>query len=402
MDTGWEKLSSQEVSCGKASQIESETATVNASKNLAMVPEGWTDATLGDLVKLKRGYDLPAQDRVVDGDIQIIGGGGPNGFHNVAKAPAPGVVIGGSGAGIDKAWWSDKPFSPLNTGLYVTDFQANDPRFCFLLLDWIDFHSYNTGGAQPSLNRNFIYPIQIPLPPLPEQRKIAEILGTWDRAISLTSALLDASRTRKRGLMQILLAGKRRFPEFEGQAWREVRLGEVVSGKKTKGKIVPTNDNGAGVPYIGTTAFEGKFLSFTEAGTIVSCKPEDLLVLWDGENAGASAFGLRGAVSSTVMRFQLDEKRVIAPFIAELMQLYNSEVRAIREGSGIPHMPKHFETWFKLLLPSVNEQRRISDVLISQKDEIYALQKQIENLRLQKKVLMQKLLTGEWRVKVDA
>ncbi|MXZ83809.1 MAG: restriction endonuclease subunit S [Synechococcus sp. SB0666_bin_14] len=236
------------------------------------------------------------------------------------------------------------------------------------------------------------------LPPLPEQRKIAEILGAWDRAIELTSALLAAARTRKRGLMQILLTGRCRFSEFEGQPWREVRLGEVISGKKNKGKIVPTNDNGVGIPYIGATAFEGKFLNFTEADNAVLCKPEDLLVLWDGENAGAAAFGLRGAVSSTVVRFQLDEKRVVAPFISELIWLYNSEVRAIREGSGIPHMPKHFETWFKFLLPSVNEQRRISDVLTSQQDEIYALQKQIENLHLQKKSLMQKLLTGEWRV----
>lgn len=67
------------------------------------------------------------------------------------------------------------------------------------------------------------------LPPLPEQRKIAEILSAWDRGIELTEALLAAARTRKHGLMQILLTGKCRFSEFEGQAWREVRLGDVAS-----------------------------------------------------------------------------------------------------------------------------------------------------------------------------
>ena len=157
----------QEACDGKADLAELRTSMGHVPRSLAMVPEGWEDAALSDLVKLP-----PAQDRALSGDIQVIGGGGPNGFHNVAKAPAPGIVIGRSGA-IGKAYWSDKPFWPLNTGLYVTDFQANDPRFCFLLLDWIDFRSYNTGGVQPSLNRNFIYPIRIPLPPLPEQRKIA-------------------------------------------------------------------------------------------------------------------------------------------------------------------------------------------------------------------------------------
>ncbi|MCC5960843.1 MAG: restriction endonuclease subunit S [Rhodobacteraceae bacterium] len=121
-----------------------------------MVPEGWRDACLGELVQLQRGHDLPAQERV-DGTIPIIGGGGPNGFHNVAKAPSPGIVIGRSGSGIGNAFWCEEPFWPLNTGLYVTDFLGNDPRFCFLWLDWIDFTPHNTGGAQPSLNRNFIY-----------------------------------------------------------------------------------------------------------------------------------------------------------------------------------------------------------------------------------------------------
>ena len=239
------KRALQEARGGKADLVELRTSMGHVPRSLAMVPEGWEDAALSDLVKLKRGYDLPAQDRALSGDIQVIGGGGPNGFHNVAKAPAPGIVIGRSGAGIGNAWWSDKPFWPLNTGLYVTDFQANDPRFCFLLLDWIGFRSHNTGGAQPSLNRNFIYPIRILLPPLHEQCKIAEILRTWDQAIEKTGALLAAARTRKHGLIQILLTGKRRFSEFEGQAWREVRLREVATiivsnvDKKSKDKEWP-------------------------------------------------------------------------------------------------------------------------------------------------------------------
>ena len=408
MDTGWEKLSSQEVSCGKADQIESETATVNVSKNLAMVPEGWTDATLGDLVKLKRGYDLPAQDRVMDGDIQIIGGGGPNGFHNVAKAPTPGIVIGRSGAGIGKAWWSDEPFWPLNTGLYVTDFQANDPRFCFSLLDWIDFRSYNTGGAQPSLNRNFIYPIQIPLPPLPEQRKIAEILGTWDRAIELTSALLASARTRKRGLMQILLTGKCRFPEFKGQAWREVRLGEVV--RLSKERFDPKQEHNdrccIELEHIepGTGRLLGSTQSNQQASTKAIFKPGD--VLFGKLRPYLRKFiapDFAGVCSTEIWVLQPKTQAVTSRFLHCLVQSDGFMAEADKSsGSRMPRADWKIVSDYCFLLPSLNEQDRITSTLDLCAQEVNALTNKIERLHTQKKALMQKLLTGEWRVKVDA
>jgi len=84
-----------------------------------MVPDGWNNATLGDLVKLQRGHDLPSQNRI-HGSVKVIAGGGPNGFHNVAKTKSLRIVIGRSGSGIGNAWWSDEDFWPLNTGMYVT------------------------------------------------------------------------------------------------------------------------------------------------------------------------------------------------------------------------------------------------------------------------------------------
>jgi type I restriction enzyme S subunit len=96
------------------------------------------------------------------------------------------------------------------------------------------------GLAQQHFNVGAYNKLKVPLPPLPEQRKIAEILTTWDSAIETAQALLATARGQKRALMQSLLTGKRRFPEFEGQEWREVRLGDVTTlivsnvDKKTK------------------------------------------------------------------------------------------------------------------------------------------------------------------------
>ena len=66
----------------------------------------------------------------------------------------------------------------------------------------------------------------IPLPPLPEQKKIAAILSTWDKALDATQTLINTLKRRKKGLMQQLLTGKKRLPGFSGE-WEEVRLGEV-------------------------------------------------------------------------------------------------------------------------------------------------------------------------------
>ncbi len=81
------------------------------------------------------------------------------------------------------ATYTDQDYWPLNTALYVKDFHGNDPRFVYFLLKAIDFTSYNSGSAQPSLNRNFVAHLPVSLPPKSEQRAISAILGTLDDKI---------------------------------------------------------------------------------------------------------------------------------------------------------------------------------------------------------------------------
>ncbi len=98
-------------------------------------------------------------------------------------------------------------------------------------------YSYGLTNDRLRLYPKDIQRVPVEIPPLPEQRKIAEILSTWDRAIKTTEALLATARNQKLALMQSLLTGNRRFPEFVGQEWKEVRLGDVadiVSGPAFK------------------------------------------------------------------------------------------------------------------------------------------------------------------------
>src|SRR5690606_5782872 len=95
-----------------------------------------------------------------------------------------------------------------------------DPDFVWQLISTARFQHLvsidATGGAQPNISGKEIETLTFTFPPLPEQRKLAQILSTWDRTIQVSEALLATARTQKRALMQSLLTGKRRFPEFEG------------------------------------------------------------------------------------------------------------------------------------------------------------------------------------------
>lgn len=144
----------------------------------------WPLKTLGDLIRLQRGYDLPTKNRR-PGDVPILGSFGITGSHDRSKVKGPGVTIGRSGASIGVATFSETDFWPLNTALYVKDFCGNDPRFAYYVLRSIDFRRFNTGSAQPSLNRNHIHPMPLAFPDVPEQRAISRLLGRLDDKIAL-------------------------------------------------------------------------------------------------------------------------------------------------------------------------------------------------------------------------
>jgi type I restriction enzyme S subunit len=95
----------------------------------------------------------------------------------------PGVVVGRAGSSMGTATYSDVDFWPLNTSLFVTDFLGNHPRFTFYLLSHMDFSGYNSGAAQPMLNRNYIKQIPVEIPPFAEQQAIADTLGALDDKI---------------------------------------------------------------------------------------------------------------------------------------------------------------------------------------------------------------------------
>jgi len=141
----------------------------------------WERKPLTDFVWFQRGFDLP-KDKFVIGEVPVVGSTSILGYHTEAKVKAPGVVTGRSGT-IGQFQFLNTDFWPHNTSLWIKDFFGNDERFAYFLMHTLDFISLNGGGAVPSLNRNFLSSINVNIPPLPTQRRIASILSAYDDLI---------------------------------------------------------------------------------------------------------------------------------------------------------------------------------------------------------------------------
>jgi type I restriction enzyme S subunit len=129
----------------------------------AGVPDGWERKDLGQMLTLKRGYDLPESRRAV-GDIPIVSSSGITGFHNEKKAAAPGVVTGRYGT-LGEVFFVQKDYWPLNTALYVSEFKGNPPAFVAQLLKHVLSGTRSDKAAVPGVNRNVLHRLRVLSPP---------------------------------------------------------------------------------------------------------------------------------------------------------------------------------------------------------------------------------------------
>ena len=154
-------------------------------------PDGWVQRRLGDVIVLKRGYDLPERERR-HGPVPVVSSSGITDHHSESRAPGPGVVTGRYGT-LGRVFFVPNDFWPLNTALYVQDFKGNDPRFISYFLRSVDFSRFSDKAAVPGLNRNHLHEETVRIPrAVAEQRAIAHILGTLDDKIEL-NRLMNAT-----------------------------------------------------------------------------------------------------------------------------------------------------------------------------------------------------------------
>ena len=252
------------------------------------------------------------------------------------------------------------------------------------------------------------------LPPLPEQRKIADILSTWERAIEATEALLATARTRKRALMQSLLTGKRRFPEFEGQEWKEVRLGQMgqtVSGGTPDSTETDYWDGDVhwatptDITKLKSRFIRGTSRMITQAGLSSSSAklvPTGSILICTRATIGEMAIATGPIPTNQGFKNLVLADGFDSDFIYYLFQFFKSEL--IRYACGLTFLELSKKDFDKrsFKVPSLPEQRRIAAVINATEEEIDEHRQNIEKLRTEKKALMQQLLTGKRRVTMDA
>jgi type I restriction enzyme S subunit len=161
----------------------------------------WAETTLGNVIELKRGYDLPQRERI-PGSVPLVSSSGVTDHHSEAKIKGPGVVTGRYGT-LGQVFFVRNDFWPLNTTLYVHDFKGNDPRFVGYFLRSLDFLAYSDKAAVPGLNRNHLHQAEVRIPSdIAEQRAIAHILGTLDDKIELNRRMSETLEAMARALFQ--------------------------------------------------------------------------------------------------------------------------------------------------------------------------------------------------------
>lgn len=193
----------------------------------------WESKELGDVITLKRGYDLPTKDRV-EGQVPIVSSSGITGSHNEAKVKAPGVVTGRYGT-LGEVFYLSEDFWPLNTSLYVKDFKENDERFISYFLRTLPFEDQNVAGAVPGVNRNYLHKLEVDVPDLTTQKRIASQLSTFDDLIENNSRRTEILEEMARRIYREWFVHFR-YPGHEDDALVDfgTDLGEIPKGWKVK------------------------------------------------------------------------------------------------------------------------------------------------------------------------
>ena len=382
----------------------------------------WRDITLGDFVALQRGHDLTEPERRI-GCIPVMGSAGQNGFHDTALSKGPGIVIGRSGASFGQVHFSKEDFWPHNTGLYVTDFKGNDPLFTFYFLKALDFDRYNSGSAQPSLNRNFIYPIPIRVPKPTEQKAIAAVLGALDDKAELNrrmNATLEAMaqalfqswfvdfdlckgtdplsavefrklyptelletlegampkgwKTRSLDEMAVYLNGLalQKFPAKDGPTLRVIKIAQL-----RKGDTQGADKCGAGIP------------------TDYIIQDGDVLFSWSGSLEVELWCGGTGALNQHLFKVTSQEFPKWFYYLWTRHHLETFRRIAASKATTMGHIQRRHLTDAKVLIPSPKLLEAMTAIMEPLIDKIIANRIQSRTLAELRDTLLPKLLSGE-------
>ncbi|WP_019720275.1 restriction endonuclease subunit S [Heyndrickxia coagulans] len=288
-------------------------------------------------------------------------------------------------------------------------------KYLYYLIQTNKFNEHankSSGTKMPRADWNYISEITFPIPPIKEQQKIASILSTWDKAIELKEKLIEQKKQQKKGLMQKLLTGEVRLPGFEGE-WKTKKLKDLCT-KIMDGTHATPNYTESGIPFYSVENVTNrdfsnhKYISYEEHLTISSrCKVEkgDILMTRIGSIGDAVLvdWDYESSIYVSLALIKTNEK-ILSEYLVHYMATdkFKKDILSKSLLSAIPQKINLVDIGrVNIYFPQdIQEQQAIAKILNDAEKEISLLEKELDNVRQQKKGLMQLLLTGKVRVKV--
>lgn len=406
-------------------------------------PEGWSKATVEGVSSILDSERIPLnseQRRQRSGKIPYWGANGIVDYIDDYIFDEPLLLMAEDGGYFNEA--RTRPICQLIDGKswvnnHAHVLRVNTDQSRLWVYYWFvnrDITKHINGSTRSKLNQKDLKALSIYLPPLHEQKKITEVLSSVDEAIAATKAVIDQTKQVKKGLLQTLLTkgiGHTKFkPSPLGDipaAWEVVSVDCIKSSERyscvggpfgsdlTSKHFVESPDE----PVIRGCNLSKSDPKFIDDGFVyVSSKKADQLIK-SMAYPGDILFTQRGTlgqvglipenskhsryiVSQSQMKLTPDSQRADANFIYQYFSSNLGQSLISREaiGTGVPHINLSILKKLIVLLPSIEEQKQISQIAEAYDEEISLSKKTLAQLQTLKSGLMSDLLTGRVRVKV--
>lgn len=395
------------------------TKTTYKQTEVGLIPEDWEVKKLGELGKIINGLTYSPENIKENGTLVLRSSNVQNdkivyddnvfveeniSFNPTKKDDVLICVRNGSKGLIGKTALIDEQASNVAFGAFMAIYRSNSNNYIYNYFKsnyfFKEVHK-NLGATINSINNNDLKKFKIPLPPLPEQKKIADCLSTWDVAIEKQSALINALTERKKALMQQLLTGKKRLPGFEGK-WNLNSINDLFIFKNGKAHENDIDENGKYIlvnsKFIST---DGEILKKTNSN-LAPLEVNDLVfVMSDVPNGKALAkfFLIKEDNLYTLnQRIGLLKIKKGNPIFMYYLLNRNAYFLMFDNGVGQTNLRKDDILDCPLNIPSLSEQTAIAEILATADRELQLQKDKLAQLQTQKKGLMQVLLTGKKRL----
>ena len=375
-----------------------------------MVPNGWKKGLLDEGIELISGQHVEANcvNNLGVGIPYLTGPADfPNGKIVVTKFTNEGkkfskkgdLLITVKGSGTGKVIESDNEYA-ISRQLMAIRPKTFDSKFVYYnLVSSLGRYEDAAAGLIPGISREDVLHTPLLIPPIDEQMAIAQILSTWDQAISATEKLLKNSQEQKKALMQQLLTGKKRLLDENGvkfsDEWQRIELGLLLDYQQPTPYLVESTAYSDSYETPVLTAGKTFILGYTNESSGIY-QDQLPVIIFDDFTTDSKYVNFPFKAKSSAMKILTAKKGVSIKFVFEAMQMLQFTV-----GGHQRHWISIFSN-LVIPLPNIKEQQQIAEVLSLADQEIETLQKKLDCLKQEKKALMQQLLTGKKRVKVAA